>query len=89
MTGIQDASGNLVGIYTDGDLRRTLAQQTDVNSPITEVMTKNPVTAKPDMLAAELVTVMKAKKIGALIITDSGCVVGALNMQDLLKAGVL
>ncbi len=89
MTGVVDANDKLVGIYTDGDLRRTLAERSNVDCSITDVMTVNPITAKPDMLAAELVTVMKAKKISALIITDNDAVVGALNMQDLLKAGVL
>lgn len=89
MTGITDADGKLVGIYTDGDLRRTLASQTDIRRPITSVMTRNPITASPGMLAAELVTVMKSKRISALIITHNQKVVGALNMQDLLKAGVL
>jgi len=89
MTGITDSNGKLVGIYTDGDLRRTLAKQSNVDCAISEIMTHNPVTAKPDMLAAELVTVMKTQKIGALLVTDGDNVVGALNMQDLLKAGVL
>jgi len=89
MTGVTNTDGKLVGIYTDGDLRRTLAQQSNVDCSIAELMTKDPITAKPNMLAAELVTIMKAKKIGALIITDRDQIVGALNMQDLLKAGVL
>lgn len=89
MTGIINKDGNLVGIYTDGDLRRTLASQVSVDIPIADIMTKNPVTAKPDILAAELVTIMKGKRIGALIVTNDNGVVGALNMQDLLKAGVL
>lgn len=89
MTGIVNADGKLIGIYTDGDLRRTLAKQTNIQSPITDVMTAKPTTARPDMLAAELVSVMKSKRIGGLIITDNDNVVGALNMQDLLKAGVL
>lgn len=89
MTGIIDSKGKLSGIYTDGDLRRTLADRVSVDIPITEIMTKAPVTAKADILAAELVTIMKAKRIGALIVTDDTGVVGALNMQDLLKAGVL
>lgn len=89
MTGVVDDSKQLVGIYTDGDLRRTLADQVSIDLPIEQIMTKKPVTARPDILAAELVTIMKAKRIGGLIITDESGVVGALNMQDLLKAGVL
>lgn len=89
MTGITNDDGHLVGIYTDGDLRRTLADRVDINTPIAKVMTAQPVTARADILAAELVNIMKDKRINAIIITDQQKVVGALNMQDLLRAGVL
>jgi len=52
-------------------------------------MTINPVTAKPDMLAAELVSLMKERRINSLMVTRDSKIVGALNMQDLLRAGVL
>lgn len=89
MTGVSNDKGELIGIYTDGDLRRTLAERISVDTPISQVMTANPVTVKPDMLAAELVRLMKEQRIGGLIVTDQNKVVGALNMQDLLRAGVL
>lgn len=89
MTGIIDSNNKLIGIYTDGDLRRTLAGKIDIDIPITEVMTQDPVTVKPTILAAELVSLMKQKRISGVMITDDSGVVGALNMQDLLKAGVL
>ncbi len=89
MTGIIDSDNKLIGIYTDGDLRRTLAGKIDIDIPITEVMTQDPVTVKPTILAAELVSLMKQKRISGVMITDDSGVVGALNMQDLLKAGVL
>ena len=89
MTGVINKSGELVGIYTDGDLRRTLAERISIDTPISQVMTADPVTVKPDMLAAELIQLMKEQKIGGLIVTDRKEVVGALNMQDLLRAGVL
>ncbi len=89
MTGIVDSNNKLIGIYTDGDLRRTLAGKIDVDIPITDVMTRNPVTVKPTILAAELVSLMKQKRISGVMITDESGVIGALNMQDLLKAGVL
>lgn len=89
MTGVVDAEQNLVGIYTDGDLRRTLAERRSVDTPIREVMTQHPITVSPDTLAAELVTMMKTNKIGAILVTRDNKVVGALNMQDLLRAGVL
>ncbi len=89
MTGIVDSTNKLVGIYTDGDLRRTLAGKIDVDIPITDVMTRNPITVKPTILAAELVSLMKQERISGVMITDESGVIGALNMQDLLKAGVL
>ncbi len=95
MTGVVDQNNNLLGIYTDGDLRRTLAERISLDTPISEIMTANPVTAKPDILAAELISLMKQKSISGLMITDNSGVdsqlnvVGALNMQDLLRAGVL
>jgi len=89
MTGVVNDTGKLLGIFTDGDLRRTLAKQINVDTPIHEVMTVNPTTSRPDMLAAELVSIMKQHKIGAILVTDDSGVIGALNMQDLLRAGVL
>ena len=52
-------------------------------------MIKNPVTVQPNVFAAELVAMMKANRINSIIVTDNKHVVGALNMQDLLRAGVL
>jgi len=89
MTGVVSKSGELTGIYTDGDLRRTLANRINVDTPINQVMTHNPTTSRPDVLAAELVAIMKQRRINALLVTDDSGVVGALNMQDLLRAGVL
>jgi len=89
MTGIVDSNNTLIGIYTDGDLRRTLAEKISVDTPIKEVMTPNPITVSPDILAAELVTMMKTNRISSVLVTQNQQVVGALNMQDLLRAGVL
>ena len=89
MTGITDDNNNLVGVYTDGDLRRTLAERISIDTPISEVMTAKPVTAKPTILAAELIALMKQKSISGVMVVDDSGVVGALNMQDLLRAGVL
>ncbi|MFT5571336.1 MAG: arabinose-5-phosphate isomerase [Cryomorphaceae bacterium] len=89
MTAVLNQDNHLVGIYTDGDLRRTLADRVSIDTPISDVMTANPVTVSPDILAAELVTMMKTSRIGAVLVTQDKKVVGALNMQDLLRAGVL
>lgn len=91
MAGIVSDQGTLLGIYTDGDLRRTLDQGLDIHKVLVdEVMTAAPVTVSADQLAAEAVEVMQQKKINALLVTDdSNCPVGALNMHDLLRAGVI
>jgi len=59
MTGIVDENKVLLGIYTDGDLRRTLSERISIDTPISDVMTVNPTTAEPDMLAAELISNMQ------------------------------
>ncbi|MGD9788319.1 MAG: KpsF/GutQ family sugar-phosphate isomerase [Sulfuricellaceae bacterium] len=91
MTAIVDADGRAVGVFTDGDLRRTLDRPVDIHAtPIDEVMTPNPRTIHPQRLAAEAVQVMDERKInGLLVADDSGRLVGALNMHDLLRAGVV
>jgi arabinose-5-phosphate isomerase len=91
MTAVVNVKQQLVGIYTDGDLRRTLEQGVDVYSAsIHEVMTANPVTTHEDRLAAEAVQLMRDKKINGLFVVDNdNHVLGALNMQDLLREGVV
>jgi len=91
MTGVLDGNGRLAGIYTDGDLRRTLNQQTDMrDTPIKKVMTRKPVTTRPDVLAAEVVRLMRTRAINGLFVVDADDrVIGALNMHDLLRAGVM
>ena len=91
MTAVVDAQGKLCGVFTDGDLRRTLDKNIDVRAtPIGTLMTRNPTTIAPGVLAAEALQVMQSKKINALLVLDpQGIPVGALNMQDMLRAGVV
>ena len=91
MSGVVDADGRLLGILTDGDLRRVLNKGVDVYSAkITEVMTRDPKVTRPDRLAAETVELMRSLKINGLFVVDeSHRVVGALNMHDLLRSGVV
>ena len=91
LTGIQDEQGALVGIFTDGDLRRTLDQNLDFQSVrIGELMTRGCKTARAGMLAAEALKIMEDARINCLFVVDStGRPVGALNMHDLLRAGVV
>ncbi|HAS64421.1 MAG TPA: D-arabinose 5-phosphate isomerase [Vibrio sp.] len=90
MTAVVDAEHQLQGIFTDGDLRRILDKRVDIHTTaIGEVMTKNPTVACPNMLAAEGVNLMQEKSINGLLLCQDNQVVGALNMHDLLKAGVM
>ena len=91
MTAVTDDEGKLCGLFTDGDLRRSLDKTIDIhNTHIDKVMTSHCRTIKADILAAEALAIMEDNKINGLIVTDKEQnVVGALNMHDLLKAGVI
>ena len=92
MTGIVDAERHLLGVFTDGDLRRALDDDgVDMrNARVSRVMTRTPKTIGPDQLAAEAAQLMDAHKIHALIVVDGQQrVVGALNIHDLLRARVV
>lgn len=91
MTAVVNVQGQLTGIYTDGDLRRTLDLEVDIRTtPIVQVMSKHPKTIRSHLLAAEAVALMDDKKINGVIVVDEQYQpIGALNMHDLLKAGVV
>jgi arabinose-5-phosphate isomerase len=90
MTTIVDAQQRVIGVFTDGDLRRILDERFDPAVPMSSVMTANPKTIKPRMLAAEAVHIMETSRITALpVIDETGVLVGALNVHDLLRAGVM
>ncbi|WP_327439761.1 KpsF/GutQ family sugar-phosphate isomerase [Pseudomonas donghuensis] len=91
MTVVLEADGRLAGIFTDGDLRRSLDRNIDVHKTlIEEVMTAHGKTARAEMLAAEALKIMEDHKISALVVIDKDeRPVGALNMHDLLRAGVM
>jgi arabinose-5-phosphate isomerase len=91
MTAVVDGEGRLVGIFTDGDLRRLLDRDVDVRTlTIREVMKREPRTIHQDVLAIEAVRLMEEAKVnGLLAVDDAGRLTGALNMHDLLRAGVV
>jgi arabinose-5-phosphate isomerase len=91
MTTIVDERRRVIGVFTDGDLRRVLDRQLDVHATtMNEVMTADPKVARPRMLAAEVVHLMEAHRITALpVVDDDGRLIGALNVHDLLRAGVM
>ncbi|MFA9418625.1 MAG: KpsF/GutQ family sugar-phosphate isomerase [Gammaproteobacteria bacterium] len=88
---IDPVNRRLVGIYTDGDLRRTFEKMPDINSAqVKDFMTSNPVTIEAERIASEALKIMHDRKINALMVIDqAGMVEGALNMHDLLRAGVV
>ena len=91
MTVIVDQRNKVIGIFTDGDLRRTLDKDLDVNTTLmSEVMTTDCRTVRTDQLAAEILELMQKLRINSLpVVNDNKELVGALNMHDLLNAGVL
>jgi len=91
MTAVTNSQNQLLGVFTDGDLRRILDAKVDIHQDnIASVMTKSPTTAHADMLAAEALKIMEDQKInGLIIINDNNEPIGAMNMHDLLKSGVL
>lgn len=91
MTTVVDNNNQLVGVFTDGDLRRTLDSDVDVrNAGIADVMTAPCKSVTAEMLASEALHLMEAGKINALPVVDSEQhVIGAFNMHDMLRAGVV
>jgi arabinose-5-phosphate isomerase len=91
MTTVVDAEDTLLGVFTDGDLRRVIDQQLDISSAsMQQVMSANPKTISCDILAAEALTLMEASSITALIVEDDQHhPVGVLHMHDILRAGVV
>ncbi|MDE1982273.1 MAG: KpsF/GutQ family sugar-phosphate isomerase [Betaproteobacteria bacterium] len=92
MTAVVDGQGRLLGIFTDGDLRRALEKgQTAIHDiKVRDLMTANPVVTRADALAAEAAATMQERKIFGLFVVDAdGKLVGAFNMHDLLRAGIV
>lgn len=91
MTAIVDDEHRQIGLFTDGDLRRTFDRGLGApNTPITEIMTPGGKVVSPGLLAAEALRIMESMKINGLLVVDHDKrLLGALNMHDILRAGVL
>src|SRR5450631_4135285 len=85
--GIVDRHGQIVGIVTDGDLRRHMRPDL-MTALVDDVMTKNPKTIRGDLLASEALEILNSSKITALIVTDARKPVGIVHLHDILRAGV-
>jgi arabinose-5-phosphate isomerase len=84
--GITGSEGNLVGIITDGDLRRHMRPDL-LNASVDEIMTRNPKIVRPDQLVSETLEMLNSTKITALFVVDAGQPVGIVHIHDLLRAG--
>ena len=91
MVAITDENNKVHGIFTDGDLRRSLDSKIDIHgTPMSEVMSRNYKTIEKDMLAIDSMKLMKQHKITHLLITDENKILlGAINIHDLLQAGIV
>ena len=91
MTAVVDDANRVLGVFTDGDLRRALDRAVDLHATrMEQVMTRNAKAVRPDTLAAEAVLLMETHRITSLVVVDPDDVlVGALNVHDLLRAGVV
>jgi arabinose-5-phosphate isomerase len=90
LTAITTGDDELAGVFTDGDLRRALDRGVNLNETTMEsLMTRNPRTVAPGQLAAEAVNSMQEHRVTALLVVDGSKLVGALNIHDLLRAGVV
>lgn len=86
--GIVDETGKLIGIFTDGDVRRAMGQQ-PLDTPAEALMTKGPKALKPDVLASEAVRIMNENKITNLFIVEDGLPLGIIHIHDCLRAGLV
>jgi len=91
MTAVTDSNGELAGLFTDGDLRRALDKELDVPATtMADLMVRGCKTVKADMLAAEAVRLLEQNKInGLIVVDDNNHPIGALNVHDLFRAGVM
>ena len=90
LTTVVDSAGKLLGIFTDGDLRRSVDHGVDINSAsVGDVMTKNPQTISKGALAAAAFAIMEERKITALVVAEGRQPVGIIHIHDILRAGVI
>jgi len=90
VTAVTDKENNLLGIITDGDLRRMLEKSVAIDSvKVNDIMTSNPKTIEPDMLAVEALDVLRKKEISQLVVAENGKYLGILHLHDLIREGLI
>ena len=87
MTVVVDAD-NRFGVLTDGDIRRLLTTNQDMNQPIASVMKTAPITTQPSMMASEALDIMRQKRVNQLIVLEDDELIGVLALRDLVQAGI-
>jgi arabinose-5-phosphate isomerase len=89
--GVVDSGNRLLGIFTDGDLRRHIARHSDIlNAPICDLMTRSPICVRPEQLAVDVLQIFEKHNIDDLLVVDAdGCLIGAVDIQDLPKLKIL
>jgi len=86
--GVTDAAGRLVGIVTDGDLRRHMGPAI-LDTPVTDIMTRDPITVEPHKLAQTALELMNRRLITAVFAVADGRPVGIVHVHDLLRVGIV
>jgi arabinose-5-phosphate isomerase len=86
--GFVDENHEFCGMFTDGDLRRCLNEDLK-NAKAIDIMTKNPITVRPDMFASEAIKILNEKKITNLFVVEENKAIGVIHIHDLLKAGIV
>jgi arabinose-5-phosphate isomerase len=90
VTTVVNKNNNVLGIFTDGDLRRVLDSNVDIQTTLMrEVMTQNCITVTPNFLAVKAVEIIQDNKITSLVVVEENKIIGALNIHDLFRAGVM
>ncbi|MEI7594308.1 MAG: KpsF/GutQ family sugar-phosphate isomerase [Bacteroidota bacterium] len=89
-TAVVDNDNKIIGIITDGDLRRMLEKNIDMTSSVAaDIMSVSPKTVAPDMLAAEALRIMESKNITSLVVCENEQYIGFIHLHDILKEGIL
>lgn len=90
VTAVTDEEGKLIGIITDGDLRRMLEKTTDISHiKASDILTSNPITVSPQTLAVDALTLLKDHDISQLAVTENGIYKGILHLHDLVREGIV
>lgn len=90
MACVVDGADKLIGVFTDGDVRRALNKEVDIHTtPVEEIMSSNSLTIEPSQLAAEALRIMQDNQITSLVIQQDGAPNGVVHLHDIIKAGVV